>query len=448
MKKSTICAQSTPHGKSGVAVFRISGSEALKVAQSICEIPLFKERYAHVTDITHPTTSKTIDQGVIIYFKGPKSFTGEDVIEIHTHGSIAVHKILIEALLDTGYVRIADPGEFTKRAFMNGKIDLVQAEGVADLLSAETKMQHSYAMDHYSGKLSKIYCEWRSTLLSALSYTEAIIDFADDGVSDGFIYRVEQEINTLIPILEKNLDQYANEDRIKNGIRLGIFGPPNVGKSSLMNFLSKKDTAIVSDIPGTTRDLIESYINIGDYPFVIVDTAGIRDDVVDIIESEGIKRSIRQSNYADIKVVMLDFDQTSISSTLLDMIDQNTIIAINKSDIKSNGTIFIQQFISNFDCIILSVKEHQGLDELKSKITLKASEITGVLSDHIPVISKARYMENIRSALRCLKNINYADVVDTAEKIRVSIEYMSFVIGHITVDEVLGQIFSTFCIGK
>lgn len=450
----SIFAQSSARGKAGVAVFRISGSNSLDVLQEItCDVFIPDPRKAIVRKI-FSSEKDIIDHAMVIYFKGPNSFTGEDVVEIHSHGSIAVIKIITERLLDTGLVRIAEPGEFSRRAFMNGKMDLTMAEGLADLIESETVMQHKQAIRQMGGELEKLYSRWRLTLLEVISLLEAFIDFPDEDIPEEVLHDVEKRITNLKSAISIHLNDKRRGERLRSGIALTILGAPNVGKSSLLNFLAQREVSIVSNIAGTTRDVIEIHLDIGGYPIIISDTAGLRGDAVDIIEQEGIKRALKSAENTDIKVVMLDSENiTNSDSNILGLIDKNTILLINKIDLhpdildNPNGDIYLRSKDLNIPIIFVSLKEKKGLDSILLALENISANIA--MPSESPSITRSRHRDGLIKALSTLNQCNVrGDIVLATEDIRIAIRYMGILIGRIEVDEILGEIFSKFCIGK
>lgn len=446
MNTDTIFAQASAFGKSGVTVFRISGPHSLSIAQAISNRTIFVPRRVHICTIVHPTTSQMIDQGLIIYFPHPKSFTGEDVIEIHTHGSIAVSKILTSCLLAMQTLRLAKPGEFARRAFLNGKIDLTTAEGIADLIDAETAMQHRQAVRQIGGELERLYNGWRDMIIKILSLLEAYIDFPDEEVPISVIDDANNVVNILIAQIEEHLGDSRRGERLRNGITVAIIGNVNVGKSSLLNYLTMRDAAIVSSIPGTTRDVIETCLDIGGYPIMIRDTAGIRDSS-DPVEQEGIRRSILTAKDADIKILMID--ATNMEQIVDDkvkelLVDDNAIIVVNKIDLvkyKYNNPILTRPFVA------ISLKEHFGLDKLTANIIAYAEKIAA--PGELPAITRERYRSSLSKALGILRSINLSDdLVLVAEDLRIIARCIESITGRIKVDDILDAIFNSFCIGK
>lgn len=449
----TIFAQSSRSGKAGVAVFRISGSSSMLALRQLlhdqnCKI---SPRILYYKKIYDPQTKELIDNAMVVYFKAPHSFTGEDVVEVHTHGSIAIAKMLIDALFNIEGLRLAEAGEFSKRAYLNDKFDLTGAEGLADLIEAETILQHRQAIRQADGELEKLYKKWRQLLLNVMSLLEAYIDFPEEDIP----LEVLDHVSTITEEIKNSITLHLNDNRrgqrLRDGIKLAIIGEPNVGKSSLINFLMQKNIAIVSNIPGTTRDIIEGHIDIGGYPIILQDTAGIRDNVLDPIEQEGINRAIESAKNADIKIIM--FDATSvesmaidnyITSNIRDNIDENSIIIVNKIDLNNcpDNTI-----VNGKNPLRISLKEQIGLNLLLEQIQNISSNVAGL--SETPHITRARHRHQLKEALICLSNFNMDDdLVLAAEEIRMTIRSLTTIVGQITVDDILAEIFSNFCIGK
>lgn len=471
----TIFAQSSKLGKAGVAVFRISGPKSLFALKHLLKNNNveFVPRIMYCKKLINPKNQELIDDAVVVYFQAPASFTGEDVVEIYTHGSIAIAAMLTETLLTIDGLRMAEPGEFTRRAFLNGKFDLTAAEGIADLIEAETVWQHRQAVKQVGGGLEELYNGWRQTLLTIIGFLEAYIDFPDEDIPQEILNRVMTLSGELKYTIIKHLNDNRRGELLRTGIKLTILGTPNVGKSSLLNFLMQRDVAIVSNIEGTTRDIIEGHLDIGGYPIILQDTAGIRASN-DLIELEGIKRAIESAKMADIKIIMLDAIKLSNSPSyfeemadIIDLIDDNSIMLVNKIDLldKSSGhchpvsvrdidprlrgnDIMEDRLLPlNKNYLKISIKEKIGLDILLKEIENIAHNIAGLTES--PHITRQRQRTCIEKALEYLENFNIEnDLVLATEDVRMAIRSLSNVTGKISVEEVLGEIFSNFCIGK
>ena len=442
----TIFAQSTGRGKAGVAVIRISGSDALNVLQKLTNRQDFIPNMMYLSSL-HGLDKNLIDKAVVVYFKAPHSFTGEDVVELHSHGSIAVVRMLTTTLLDIG-LSLAEPGEFSKRAFLNGKMDLTSAEGLADLIDSETELQHRQAMRHMSGELEALCNMWREKLLKSLGLMEAYIDFPDEAIPDSVLESTQNIIDDLKESLLEKLGDNRRGERLRNGITMAVLGEPNVGKSSLMNFLSQRDVSIISDIAGTTRDVVETHLDIGGYPIILADTAGLRDSTEDVIEKEGMARALKAANAADIKMVMIDarkIDETS--QEILDLIDDNSIVVVNKIDLVDGVDSHCHPREGGDPVLYVSIKQKLGLDALISAITVKAESLAG--NGETISITRERHRNHITMAVEALERCNIKDdLVLAAEDLRLAARNLSLMTGKIEVEEILGEIFQNFCIGK
>ncbi len=453
----TIFAQSSKPGKAGVAIFRISGPASLLALKHLLENEKFQfaPRVMYCKKLITPQTHELIDNAMVVYFQGPASFTGEDVVEIYTHGSIAIASLLTKELLNIKGVRLAEAGEFTRRAFLNNKFDLTAAEGLADLIEAETIWQHRQAIKQSGGELEELYNSWKNSLLTIISLLEAYIDFPEEEIPQGIL----DEVATIALNLKNTITDHLNDNRkgelLRNGIKLTILGAPNVGKSSLLNFLMQRDAAIVSNIAGTTRDIIEGHLDIGGYPIILQDTAGIRASN-DLIEGEGIKRAITAAKIADIKIIILDAIKLLNSPShleklqnIVELIDDNTIILVNKIDLLNNINELDLSYLSslNKNYLKISIKENFGLKELLKNIENIAHNIAGLTE--VPHITRQRQRHHIEKALEYLEQFNIEnDLVLATEDVRMVIRSLSYITGKITVEEILGEIFNNFCIGK
>ena len=443
---NTIFAQASAQGKAGVSVFRISGPTALNsIKQLVCQTDTeFEPRKLYFRKIYNPKNNQQIDDVLVVFFKGRSSFTGEDSAEIYTHGSIAVIKMMHEVLASLEDMRIAEPGEFAKRAFLNGKMDLTAAEGLADLIEAETELQHKQAIEQLGGGLEKIYEHWRRELLKIISLIEAYIDFPDEDIPEETITGVRQLVDRITNEIKIHLDDNHRGERLRSGIKLAIIGRPNVGKSSLINYLMQREIAIVSNIAGTTRDVVEGHLDIGGYPIILQDTAGIHDHTEDIIEQEGINRAWNAAKNSDIKVILYDASRINENKDYFrDIIDANTIIVFNKIDLVSG----VAPKFQIKEAINVSIKNQQGLDEIITEIISIAHKIAS--PSQSPQITRARHRSELQKALEYMSTFSLNnDLVLAAEDLRMTMRAISNITGKITVDEILGEIFSNFCIGK
>ena len=349
----TIFALSTGPGISGIAIIRISGADATKVIKSLTGKLPPKPRLASLRKINKINTSELIDEGIVLWFPGPESYTGEDMAEIQVHGSKAVIDALHTTISNIENCRLAEPGEFTKLAFQNGKINLLKAESIADLISSETEIQRQQAIKIMNGKSADQFNFLREKLLKTLSHIEAKIDFPDEDLPQDILKEVKKSSDEVLISIEKILDDQKVGERIREGFKIVILGPTNAGKSSLLNHLSNRDVAIVSEIAGTTRDVIETHLNIDGYPVIVSDTAGIRESKNEI-EKKGIKLSLNKAEEADLKLIVVDAKNLDFTDVLKDLLDQNAILVINKSDLLDGD---IDPEIKKLNYVLISIKK-------------------------------------------------------------------------------------------
>lgn len=441
--KNTIYSPASPIQKSGIIVIRISGPDIAKVLRSL-GCGALTPREATLQSIYHPETKDLIDRCISIYYKSPKSFTGEDVLELHIHGGKAVLDLTMDALSKISNLRVADPGEFSMRAFLNNKMDLAEVEGLQSLIDSDTKAQHKQALKQVSGELSLIYENWRKSLLQILTKVEASIDFPEEEIPEDVLKNIDLQIKKMIDGISLYLENSKKGEKLSEGLYIAILGPTNAGKSSLINKISKKDLAIVSSIEGTTRDVIEIDLDIAGYPVTIADTAGLRKSENEI-ENEGIRRSIEKAKTADLKIIVLDASKDFTTDPSLKLAGENDLIIINKQDLVSKN---IPQKLDNKKVISISTKENKGIENLMSEIT-NFTKTFFIHTDNTPIITKQRHRENLSKAVECLKSIDLsADIVLSSEELRSAANYLASITGRIDVESLLGEIFSSFCIGK
>ena len=442
----TIYALSTGPGVSGIAVVRVSGPQTSLVIETLTGKVLPKARLATLRKINKINTSELIDEGLILWFPGPESYTGEDMAEFHIHGSKAVIDALHHSISKIENCRLAEAGEFTKLAFQNGKINLLKAESIADLISAETEIQRQQAIKIMNGKSADKFNSLREKLLKILSHVEAKIDFPDEDLPEDILKNIKKISNEVILNIKKILDDQKVGERIREGFKIAIIGPTNAGKSSLLNHLSNRDAAIVSEIAGTTRDVIETHLNIDGYPVVVSDTAGIRDSKNEI-EKKGIKLALDKAENADLKLIVIDAKSIDFKGVLKELMDENAILVVNKSDLLKED---LNSEIKNYEHVLISVKNNLNLEDLilKIKNKLKNKFIT---SEDI-LITRARHRQHLQQSLNYLKNFeekNEAEDFDkAAEDLRLATRHLGMIVGKVDVEEILGSIFNDFCIGK
>ena len=443
----TIFSLSSGPGVSGVAIIRISGPDCKKIIDKMVNSPLPAPRVATLKKINKINTNELIDQGLILWFPGPYSYTGEDLLEFHVHGSRAVIDAIIKSISEIKNCRLAEPGEFTKKAFQNGKINLLQAESVADLISSETEIQRRQAIEIMKGNHSSKYENWRNKLIKILSNIEAKIDFPDEDLPENILEKIKNTTSQLIKEMSKALDDQNVGERIREGFKIAILGPTNAGKSSLLNYLSKREVAIVSEFAGTTRDIIETHLNIDGYPVVMSDTAGIR-EAKDEIEKRGIKLALKKAEDADLNIVVIEPKSGYFTGVLKGLINsEKTILVVNKLDL---GIDKIEKELKNFNPIYISIKKEKNLSMLIKIIRDKLKN--KFLSTDDTLITRERHRQHLKQCLNYLENFETKksenDFDKAAEDLRLATRHLGMIVGKVDVEEILDSIFSDFCIGK
>lgn len=454
----TICGIATPIGEGGISIIRVSGDKSKEIVnkifcakngKSMDDMKSYTMRYGYIKDINN---KDTIDEVIISFMKGPRSFTAEDVIEINCHGGVISTNKVLEEVIKAG-ARLSEPGEFTKRAFLNGRIDLSQAEAVMDIIRAKTDLSMKSAMLQHEGALSKEINKLREYMLNTLASIEYAVDFTEDEeeIDPDIPIKVESEIKKAIDKMHYLLKN-ADEGRIiRDGLSLAIVGKPNVGKSSLLNALLKEKRAIVTDIPGTTRDVIEEFISLDGIPIRITDTAGIR-ETDDIVEKIGVEKSREKINEADLVILMLDTsreleeeDRKIISS----IIDKNYIALLNKVDLENKISEKEIEDLNNK--IYVSAKEEIGLDNLKEKI--KEMFFSGSVSTESLIISNNRHkqalyraLENCETAYEKVKTNEFLDLISIY--VTASLKALGEITGSELEEDLVNKIFKDFCCGK
>ena len=442
----TIYALSSGPGVSGVAIIRVSGPESKNVINKLTKGPFPKPKIAEVKKINKINTNELIDEGIVIWFPGPNSYTGEDMAEFHVHGSIAVIKAIQNNISKIENCRLAEPGEFTKVAFQNGKINLLKAESIADLISAETEIQRLQAVKIMRGKSSEKFNELREKLLKILSFVEAKIDFPDEDLPEDNLKKIKQESADVLNEINKILNDQKVGEIIREGFKIAIVGPTNAGKSSLLNNLSNREVAIVSEIAGTTRDVVETHLNIDGYPVIISDTAGIRESK-DEIEKKGIRLSLKKAENADLKLVVVDAKSIDLSGFLNDLLKNDAILVVNKSDLIKDK---LDPEILKLNHVLISLKDNSNIDELIKKIKnyLRDKFIT----EEDILITRERHRQHLVQCVDHLKNFldknSKKDFDKAAEDLRLATRHLGMIVGKVDVEEILGSIFNDFCIGK
>ncbi|XP_067123037.1 tRNA modification GTPase GTPBP3, mitochondrial [Centruroides vittatus] len=480
----TIYALSSGQGRCAIAVIRVSGPSAYKVMTDMARLKSLPEpRKLILRKLTDPETRELLDIGLVSWFPGPNSFSGEDMCEIHVHGGIAVITSVQRSLSKLSGFRIAEPGEFTKRAFFNGKFDLTQVEGLSDLLQAETEMQRHQALLQLDGILYKKYDIWKQKLKKCMANVEAFIDFGEDeNIESDVLDNANIELKKLRKEIESALLDNRKGERIRGGVHVVIVGKPNVGKSSLLNIICQREAAIVSPVPGTTRDVISCSLNIGGYPVHISDTAGIR-ETEDLIENEGVKRAKKCALHSDLMIIMIEANEAiqlvkdgkrsiDVVAQLLNDIGMSsnefrnsqtnkkqpmTFIAINKHDLLSYNEIEkLEQFIRDlaqlkFQLCIISCKTETGLEDFLKLLQEKIEILCGNPLVENPMLTRERHRMHLAN---CVNNLDSyfdtinKDIVIAAHHLRKGLLQLGKINGKVTTEDILDVIFKDFCIGK
>ncbi|XP_050069721.1 tRNA modification GTPase GTPBP3, mitochondrial [Anopheles maculipalpis] len=467
---STIFGLSSGFGKCGVAVIRVSGSASRSIVQKKTRLKPFPEpRRALLTKIFHGKTNEMIDRGLLLWFPGPNSFTGEDTVEFQVHGGTAIVSAMYDSLASFPDTRIAEPGEFTKRALYAGKMDLTEVEGLADLIHAETEAQRKQALRQANGQLSCFYNTLRTRLVNAIASIEAYIDFSEDQVVDdsvlsGAVLKIEEVIDEL----KVHLNDNRRGERLRNGVRTAIVGAPNVGKSSLINLLSQRNVSIVTSIAGTTRDIVESHYDIAGYPVILADTAGLRADTDDVVECEGIARARTYVECADLLLLVVDASRIGPIDRMDAFIGEyiqalgiekhlmsRILIVLNKCDLLDNVTL--ERLKNNTTLSCLSCVSETGLAELMERVKVRLEQLCGNPSVESPTISQERHRFHLKQCLSHLERfLDYfkettgtdRDLAIVTHHLRNAVRCIGKITGAIETEEILDVIFSTFCIGK
>ena len=430
---STIFALASAPGRAGVAMVRLSGPDARAMA-CVLGGPLPPPRQAVLRRLVHGGAE--IDHALLLWFAAPHSFTGEDVAEFHVHGGRAVREALFSALLTLG-ARPAEPGEFSRRAVENGKLDLTQAEAIADLVDAETPAQLRQALRQHDGVLSDLYEAWRAALIVALGRAEATIDFSDDGVDDTELSAARAAAQEISEQIQRHMDDAGRGESLREGLRLTILGPPNAGKSSLLNALARRDVAIVSDTPGTTRDVVEARLNLGGYLLQVADTAGVR-ETRDAIEAAGVRRALSHAAGGMI-LLLLDGSLADPRAGLPADLPQPDLVVCNKSDLGAGR-----------EGISISLKTGEGLSMLQQLLQQKVQQKLENCDD-APLLTRPRHRHALTEALAHLLHGQNAPVDQPellAEDLRLAMRAIGRIAGRVDVEELLDFVFRDFCIGK
>ena len=442
----TIYALSSGPGLAGISVIRVSGPNTRKIISELTKKGLPEPRLAARRKFNKINNNELIDEGILIWFPGPSSYTGEDMAEFHVHGSKAVIDAMHSAISNVDGCRLAEPGEFTKIAFQNGKINLLKAESISDLISSETEIQRKQAIKIMAGKSSDKFNSLRDRLLKILSNVEAKIDFPEDDLPSKILENINSEAKNIKLEIEKILNDQKVGEIIREGFKIAIVGPTNAGKSSLLNYLSQRDVAIVSEIAGTTRDVIEVHLNLDGFPVVVSDTAGIRESQDDI-ERKGIKLALEKAEKADLNLIVIDAKSTDFTEFLSNFGPHKSILVVNKIDL---GFDNITDEVKKYESVQVSIKQEKNLDKLINMI--KKSLKNKFISQEDVYITRQRHRTNLEKCIEHLKNFekkkSIEDFDKAAEDLRLATRALGMIVGNVDVEEILGSIFSDFCIGK
>lgn len=447
--RPTIFAPSTAAGRAGIAVIRISGPHAGEAVMALTGRSLPAPRVATRARLRDPGLGEVLDDGLVLWFPGPRSFTGEDLAELHLHGSRAVLTAVMAALGGRPGLRLGEAGEFTRRAFDAGKLDLAKVEGLADLIAAETEAQRRQALRQLSGELGRLTERWRDQLMRCLAHAEAEIDFPDEEVPGGLIAALGPPLSEVATEIRRHLADERRGERLREGLSIAIVGPPNAGKSSLLNRLARREAAIVSATAGTTRDVVEVQLDLSGYPVLAADTAGLRElegsgSAHDEIEREGMRRARARAEAADLKILVLDATQARLDSAVQTLADANTLVVANKIDVGAATPP-----LPGHDVHGLSAKTGAGLDAFLEVLTREVAARLGAADTAAPVITRARHREALAECVAALdRAVAGTEPELIAEDLRLATRALGRITGRVGVEDVLDLIFREFCIGK
>jgi len=444
----TIFALSSARGKAGVAVVRVSGPRAFEVFTELTgkKAEIGKKAVYHA--LYHPAEKHVIDKALFLFFAAPYSYTGENVVEIQCHGSEAVLNELFAVLASLSSLRMAEHGEFTRRAFENNKMDLTEAEAVADLIDAQTRIQRDQALSQLDGNLSNLYRGWADKLSRILAHAETVIDFPDEDIPDEEVLNFKPEIKELADQIEDHLNDKRKGERLRSGIKIAVIGAPNAGKSTLVNALAQRDVAIVSDLKGTTRDIIEAHLDIGGYPIILADTAGLRPSELsnsenshDAIENEGIKRALKYAQDADLKILLFDGTEKTLHADTLALQDDKSIIVINKSESKNFTD-------TPKNAVLISAKTELGFEDLLKQLEQSLKSLFAV-SRETPSLTRQRHRTNLEQSLHYIQASLAQNLPELlSQELRSALFELGKITGRVDVEDLLDIIFKDFCIGK
>jgi tRNA modification GTPase len=442
----TIFALATAPGRAGIAMVRVSGEGAAAALRDLAGT-LPPPRQALHARFRDPQNGETLDDGIALYFAAPASFTGEDIAELHLHGSRAVLAAVFAALGRRPGFRLAEPGEFTKRAFLNGKLDLTTAEAIADLVEAETAAQRRQAMRQLGGEFGRRCEMWRAGLIAAQARLEAEIDFPEEGLPAEQWSSAKRALAALRAEIATELADDRRGERLRVGVSVAILGPPNAGKSSLMNALARREVAITSHLAGTTRDVIEVALDLGGYPVVLADTAGLRPGT-DIVEEEGVRRARARAGSADLKLVVLDATRPEEAAAVRDLVDAQTLIVANKIDCaRQPAETAWADALGAGPALRCSATQGEGIAALIARL---AAAVEAMLtSGAAPLVTRARHRQALERCVAALERFAAASLPElAAEDLRAAARELGRITGRVDVEDMLDALFREFCIGK
>ncbi len=441
----TIFALASGAGRAGVAVLRVSGPAAGSALARVTRAALPPPRRAARRRFYGAQEEDAIDDGLALWFPAPHSFTGENVAEIHLHGGRAVLLAILASLGHCDGLRPAEPGEFTRRAFANGKLDLTAAEGLADLVAAETEAQRRQAFRQLEGELARLYDGWRQTLIENSARLEAAIDFPEEGLPADLVSDVTVNILGISAEISQHLVDNRRGERLREGFSVAIIGATNVGKSSLLNLLARREAAIVSATAGTTRDVVEVHLDLGGYPVILADTAGLR-DAADAVEIEGVRRAIARAATADLKIAL--FDATSwpdVDARTRDLVDADTMVVVNKSDL---APVPGDAAMAGRQALAVSLKTGTGVEAFLQALAREVDQrLAG--NESAPVLTRVRHRHALEACHEALARSVFASAPELmAEDLRLALRALGRITGRVDVEDILDAIFREFCIGK
>jgi tRNA modification GTPase len=445
----TIFACATAAGRAAIAVVRLSGPQATSALRALgARVPVARRLVR--AELRSVNGREILDSALAVRFAAPHSYTGEDMVELHLHGGRAVLAGILDQLAQIPGLRPAEPGEFTRRAFENGKLDLTEAEAVADLVAADTIAQQRQALKQLSGELGRLYEDWRQRLLRALAHLEAFIDFPDEDLPDSVISNIARIVEGLKKEIAGHLADDRRGERLRDGLAIAILGPPNAGKSSLLNVLAQREAAITAETAGTTRDVIEVHLDLGGYPVLLADTAGLR-EASDHVEAEGVRRALARAAEADLKVLVLDAAAPSSiegSKSIASVIDGDTLVVLNKMDIARGEFDWADTLCGIAPPMRVSVRTGDGLEQLLERLT---NEIAARMpsAGAAPIITRARHRAALTECLAALERYRTGVLPElAAEDLRLAARAIGRITGRVDVEDILDVIFREFCIGK